>query len=130
MNWYGRLFRSGKPYELMSDSSDYNEQLGKQVGEWTTVANEDAVLVTSALHESCTLHAPVIDLDIEHVYYETSTDGHAALLLNVPLTPTQHDQLLDVLLDCGIIGKGFREASRRRGYASMRPPWVKKEAKS
>jgi hypothetical protein len=132
MNWYGRLFRSGKPSDLLSESEDYSNQLAQQVGEWVTTSDqllEEAVLVTSALHQSGLLHAPVIDLDIEHEYYPTSTPGHAALLLNVSLTPAQHDLLLDTLLECGIIQKGFREAARKRGYASMRPPWVKKEPK-
>lgn len=71
-------------------------------------------------------HMPVLDLDIEHVYYPSSTPGHAALLLNVDLPAALHWKLINVLEECGIIEPGFAEASRQRGYSAVRTPWTKK----
>lgn len=153
MNWFSRKFRNA-PNEMLSESTGELGELGVHLGEWCKgfepgafVAgiqlvdrpNPEATLVTSLMETTPTTelvwpgqarHAPVLDLDVEHVYYESSTPGHAALLLNVNLSDVDYWRLIDVLEDCGIIQHGFAEASRQRGYSACRTPWTKKPAKS
>ncbi len=150
MNWFGRKFRNA-PNEMLSESTGEPGDLGQHLGDWCmgvslpegSVHNPEATLVTSSLEPLPThtrngevieydfgheggLHAPVLDLDLEHVYYESSTPGHAALLLNVRLTWEQYSELIDVLESCGIIQHGFAEATCQRGYSAVRTPWTKK----
>lgn len=151
MKWYGRKFRNA-PNELMMDSE---VEVGEHLGEWcegtftydvTRVSdldrvvvsdyNPEATLVTSLLEPRLSpwggppsdreMHAPVLDLDIEHEYYPSSTPGHAALLLNVMLTPELHAKLLDVLAECGIVQSVWVDSNLIRGYAAVRTPWTKK----
>jgi hypothetical protein len=35
-------------------------------------------------------------------------------------------KLLDVLVEVGIVERGFRDASVKRGYTAVRTPWTKK----
>jgi hypothetical protein len=149
MNWYGRKFRNPPPEQIVASETD----LGEHIGDWIAMVPSDnpfdkvcapklvppreATLVTSVVDYSNDplslkstplpeVHAPVLDLDIEHIYYESSTPGHAALLLNVQLDWTEYVELLTVLNKCGIIQDGFFEASIQRGYSSVRTPWTKK----
>ncbi len=142
MNWFGRKFRNA-PNEMLSESTGELGDLGQHLGDWCpgtvdddimgTTPNPAATLVTSSLGKGQFIfdagveyHAPVLDLDLEHVYYESSTPGHAALLLNVSLTWDDYMELIDVLESYGIIQHGFAEASRQRGYSAVRTPWTKK----
>lgn len=146
INFGRRKFRNA-PNEMLSESTGELGDLGQHLGEWCPGEieymdgpiglgqyrpNPEATLVCSLIEpkfvfeKGAAYHMPVLDLDIEHVYYPSSTPGHAALLLNVQLPDDLHWKLIEVLEECGIIEPGFAEASRQRGYAAVRTPWTKK----
>lgn len=72
-------------------------------------------------------HKVLLDLDVEHYYVPSSTEGHGHLYINVDLTTPQFNVLLFTLQYLGIIQKGFAFLSIKRGFAALRFPWVKKE---
>ena len=72
-------------------------------------------------------HAPLLDLDVPHLYVPSSTPGHGHLYLDVELTQPEYFHLLDVLAKYGIIEGGWVAATKARGYATLRAPGVTKE---
>jgi hypothetical protein len=72
-------------------------------------------------------HKVLLDLDVEHYYVPSSTEGHGHLYINVDLSTAQYNVLLFTLQHLGIIQKGFAFLSIKRGFAALRFPWVKKE---
>lgn len=138
MNWFGRKFRNA-PNDQLSESGGEEGELGVHIGDWVELGTEphsEITLVTSLMdrpHDDASIgpvHAPVLDLDLEHIYYLSTTPGHAALLLNVALTWEDYLRLIDLLEELSIIEFGFAEATRQRGYSACRTPWTKKPAKS
>jgi hypothetical protein len=75
-----------------------------------------------------TLHAPVIDLDVPVAYVPSSTPGHGHLYVDVAMTAPQMWHLLQAMVDVGLVEEGFLNASKARGYTSVRLPWITKEA--
>jgi hypothetical protein len=73
-------------------------------------------------------HAPVIDIDIPHVYVPSSTPGHGHLYLDINMSNRAFWVLMEALVNAGVVEQGYLNASRARGYASVRLPWVKKES--
>lgn len=73
------------------------------------------------------MHKPVLDIDIPHQYYESSTEGHGHLYFDIDLTWDAYREILEVLAKHGIIGPGYLKASIARGYTAVRLPWVKKK---
>lgn len=87
----------------------------------------DANLITSRYEgEGIETHALLLDLDVEHIYVPSSTEGHGHLYVNLKLSRGEWERVMRELALVGVIGAGYREHSLRRGYASLRPPWVKK----
>lgn len=123
---------------MLSESTFVVGQFAEHLGEWCKLDEpcDEVTLVTSLLEprispwggqdDKTEWHAPVLDIDIDHIYYPSTTPGHAALLLNVQLKPDLYWKLINVLEECRIIEPGFAEASRQRGYSACRTPWTKK----
>lgn len=74
------------------------------------------------------LHRPVLDIDLPCTVIPSSTPGHMHLYINKRLTWPQYKKLLHALAEVGIIEQGYFEACRRRGYTSVRLPWITKDA--
>lgn len=105
---------------------------------WVTCKEEDraspgdANIITSVIYQnpdlldddSSTIHLPLIDLDIEHLYVKSSSYGHAHLYLNTQLTHEEYRELLRVLHKCGIIGKGTLDQLERDGSTQLRLPGI------
>lgn len=91
--------------------------------------NDINVVSSQVMHgERVEGHKPIIDLDIEHLYVKSSTEGHAHLVLNVTLSDDQYERLLTTLADCGIIGYGIIENQwKKEKHTAMRLPGIKKE---
>lgn len=134
-NFGNRKFRNA-PNEMLSESGEAGD-LGQHLGEWVELGTEphnEVTLVTSMMPDDpfCptdggeTYHMPALDLDCEHAYWESSTPGHGALLLNVPMDWDDYLRLIDLLEELGIIQFGYAEATRQRGYSALRTPWTKK----
>lgn len=88
----------------------------------------EANLITSCFQgEGIETHALLLDLDVEHVYVPSSTEGHGHLYVNVKLTRREWEAVMQALDNAGVIGNGFRQHSLQRGYASLRTPWVRKQ---
>jgi hypothetical protein len=72
------------------------------------------------------VHYPVIDLDVPVTYVPSTTEGHGHLYIDVPMTADQQWALLAVMVSVGLVEPGYLAASMKRGYTSVRLPWVKK----
>lgn len=72
------------------------------------------------------LHRPVIDIDMPAWLFESSTPGHHHLVIDRQMPFDDLVKLLRVMAEVGIVEPGFVAATERRGYSSMRLPWVKK----
>lgn len=71
-------------------------------------------------------HAPVLDLDVKHMYVPSSTEGKAHLYLDVPIPWSKYVKLLQIMAECGILEQGYVDASIARGYSAVRLPWISK----
>jgi hypothetical protein len=126
--------RSNHIYRKKTLSQDSNSDTA-----WQTLTPEDratpdvANIITSIVYDGPLLdedkvkiHSPIIDLDIEHYYVESSTPGHGHLYLNVQLTHAELLDLLTTLHKYGIIGKGTLKQFERDGCISARIPGIRK----
>lgn len=68
-------------------------------------------------------HAPLLDLDVAHVYVPSTHEGHAHLYIEgVELPWWKYRILLKVLAWAGIIEKGYEHFSVQRGFSAARLP--------
>lgn len=72
-------------------------------------------------------HRVVIDLDVPAYLLPSSTPGHSHLYIDVPISTDLLESLLITLADCGIVERGYADASIDRGYSAVRLPWVRKD---
>jgi hypothetical protein len=90
----------------------------------------EANLVTSvSSHQTnphTVLHKPQLDLDVPNHYLYSSTEGHGHLLVDVDIPWDKYLQWLQLSADLGIIQQGWVNASKRRGYTTLRLPHIKK----
>lgn len=93
------------------------------------VEPQDALMV-SALRSSVTGHeryALLLDLDHGATFYPSTTRGHGHLLIDAWLTKDQHDRVLDILAEVGVIEHGFARSGKASRFGStLRLPWVVK----
>lgn len=85
---------------------------------------DDANVVSSNLPDG--KHAPIIDLDFPHTYVPSTSDGHAHLYLDVPVSRWRFWALNLGLYLGGVIEKGYFVWSIRRGGNFVRRPGVHK----
>jgi len=71
-------------------------------------------------------HLPIIDLDFDHKYLESTEEGHGHLYLNVPISKFRWVILMCALRFAKVIEPGFFLWSLRRGHNQVRLPGVKK----
>jgi hypothetical protein len=112
-------------------NQDFSKQLPLSVDAYS---NDDTVevglsafsnLIGSQLCDS-DLHAPALDIDVPHSLTPSSTPGHGHLFIDVPMPWKKYKKLLKVMGECGILEKGYVDASIRRRGSFLRLPWVKK----
>lgn len=84
--------------------------------------------VISSKYRDGSGHALLLDMDIPVTYVPSTTSGHGHLYIEPvkPISDTGLNEILDVLAKWGIIEEGYAGASKRRGYTSLRLPWVQK----
>lgn len=87
---------------------------------------EEADVITSEGNTGSGQHYPVLDLDIPHQYYESTTPGHGHLYIDHPISWRDYKRLLRILARAGIIEEGYYSAALSRGYTSVRVPWRRK----
>lgn len=122
LDFFGRRFRNATN-EKLNDSS--SENFATEIGEWCE-EGPAATLVTSATGDSGDIHAPVLDIDLPCHWEPSTRPGHGHLYINRLMPWSNVVKLLDVLVEVGIVEPGFRDASVKRGYTSVRTPWTKK----
>lgn len=108
---------------------DSNVDLGEPFTEEQHASLEDATLLTSALvgpDGPTGYHTPAIDIDFPVRTRQTDTPGHYHLLIDKPMPWEKYKNLLDALVEAGLVQPGFRDASVKRGASSLRLPWVHK----
>jgi hypothetical protein len=87
----------------------------------------EASIMTSELLHSPGLHAPVLDIDLPAALVPSSTPGHYHLVIERAMTWRTYKRLLRAMTRAGLLEKGFTKMAIRRGYTSVRVPWVKKD---
>jgi len=73
-------------------------------------------------------HKPLIDLDLPVKLVPSGTPGHSHLYIDKAVTFDRYVAILKALADAGIVQWGFHDATRERGYGSLRHPDRPKEA--
>lgn len=111
--------------EFLSDGQDYSHSPQGEECDVFSGAN----VVTSRRTDAYGLerHAVLLDLDVPATLVPSSTEGHSHLYIDVSTGWHNYKRLLDALADCGVIERGYAEASKRKGASYLRLPWVKKE---
>lgn len=71
-------------------------------------------------------HMVMFDVDIPMAVVPSSTPGHQHVYFDTYVPKEKLFELLDVLADCGIVERGYAQASRARGFTALRLPWVRK----
>lgn len=119
------MFRKKFPKD--QDSNDTPE-IDKWTGPGQQVAPGQANLISSVVYrdENIKIHTPLIDLDVEHFYTQSTTPRHGHLAINVQLDHDTYGELLRVLHKCGIIGEGILKQYERDGQTNLRLPGIKK----
>jgi hypothetical protein len=117
------LNRAGrKPYSLVGEDPEWD----LSIVEAEVCPLEDANLLTSDALGRPGIHRVAIDVDLPAKLLPSSTPGHSHLYIDVDIPWDKYKKLLEVLADCDIIERGYARASIKRGYTSVRPPWVPK----
>ena len=114
----------------LSQDSEGTEKFDR----WTAVTEADratpesANVISSVLYDDgdTKIHLPLIDLDIEHFYVGSSTEGHGHLYINKQLTHEQYGKLLYALREAELIGEGIIKQYERDGGTTLRIPGVTK----
>ena len=122
-DFFSRTFWGTESGRLESRNGGYGYSTTKE----TVIPKscQDALLVGS-LREDGT-HAPVIDLDFSAELIPSTTEGHFHLYLNKALTPKEHEKLLKVLYEVGIIEYGFYHNSLKRKQAHVLMPGINRD---
>ena len=71
-------------------------------------------------------HRVVLDLDMPAAVISSSTPGHGHLYIDHELSWDEYVRLMDVMAEVGLLERGYVAASKRRGFTTVRLPWVRK----
>lgn len=129
--FYGRRFVAKQLDDFVDSREDFSTPVGVTSPEHRNNLkdnSDDCTLVISATGsdlENCK-HYPVIDLDVPCNLVPASRLGHTHLYINHPVSQSGMFEILEVLAKHGIVEDGYVAGSKRRGFASVRLPWVQK----
>jgi len=70
----------------------------------------------------------MLEIDIDHPIYfgPSSTKGHYHAIIAHDIPWSMYTAVLTTLSTVGVIQPGYAKASIKKGYAALRPPWVRK----
>ena len=71
-------------------------------------------------------HQILLDIDVPHVYIPSTTEGHGHLIFRRQVSFAAYLRLMEHMAELGLIEPGFVSATRNRGEAWLRVPWVAK----
>lgn len=84
-------------------------------------------LVTSLIDAKERTHMPTLDIDIPATLIPSSSSDHYHLYFDVEMSEEDYFKLLDVMAEVGILEDRYVEASKKRGFSSLRLPGAKKK---
>ena len=84
----------------------------------------EANLISSEIVDG--VHIPLIDIDMDAALLPSSTPGHHHLYIDKNMPFEDLIKLLEVMVEVGIVQKGFLEGTKKRGFSSLRLPHVSK----
>lgn len=89
---------------------------------------EEPNLITSRIEgRPDDIQAPCIDIDIPSRLVPSRTPGHNHLYFDVEVPWDKYMNLLDALVDCGIVESGYRDMAKKDGFTACRKPSVENE---
>lgn len=100
----------------LSQGYDYEKSFVVDFG-----INEDGANLISSKTEDG-FQAPAIDLDFPVDLIPSLTEGHFHLYLNKRLTWEQYKKLLNVMIEVGLVQKGWVESGSKWGCTFLRKP--------
>lgn len=132
----------GEPHDDVSHLSRYPHPLYKvekwgnsSAGEMDNVMKEtslpeEADIITSKISDSGSgkegMHTIMLDLDVPATLVPSSTPGHSHLYIDVPVFWKQYEEILTALGKVHVLESGYVRSSLKRGYTSLRLPWISK----
>lgn len=87
----------------------------------------DANLISSENEHG--YHHLMLDLDREHWYTESTSEGHGHLVIRTSLRIDQLQEIVDVLAKHGILENGIKRQADERGCLTLRMPGMRKDVK-
>ena len=73
------------------------------------------------------MHMPAIDIDFPCELVESSTPGHFHLYIDKEISLDHYLNILQAMMNAGIVQTGFYKSAVRRGQTFLRKPGVRKE---
>ena len=129
----GRIDREVRFANFTTKGRDEDGEYDEHVEPAIVGSYDEANVLTSIIAPSETTwdalvgqHAPVLDLDFPCTLLDSTTPGHHHLVIDRPLTWDQLVILMDAMAVVGLLEVGYVAAAKRRGYTSIRLPWVRK----
>ena len=90
----------------------------------------DATVITSEVKhprpELPNAHKVALDIDLPIKVIESSTPGHGHLYIDHEMSWENYVKLMEVMVEVGLLERGYLGASLQRGFTSLRLPWIKK----
>lgn len=111
-------------HNILFDGADYNDP---DIIAVDTVESANAFSSLIATGGNAGEHTIAIDLDVPAVLVPSSTPGHSHLYIDSPMSWDAYLAILKALGAAGVIEDGYVAASERRGFTTLRLPWIKKE---
>lgn len=71
-------------------------------------------------------HMILVDLDVEAALVPSSTPGHHHLYIDAEVRWEDYLAMLRAMQKCGVVEKGYVDATEARGEAYLRLPWIRK----
>lgn len=99
-----------------------------EVDETYHLATEETANLISSL-TGAGKHRPVFDIDFPVYCVPSSTEGHYHLYIEKDISWHQLYKILMAFRAAKIIQEGWFQGCVKRGFASVRPPWLKKGQK-
>lgn len=96
-----------------------------EVDPWVSDYDSANCVISKSSHEE-DVHYPVIDIDVPIRVVPSSTEGHSHLYIDQPMDASSMWNILEALVEAGVVEDGYYRASKDRGFTCVRLPWVKK----
>lgn len=131
VHWKEDLKDNGSDYDGVKKPFDMAE-LERRWDRRNTISGISKPMPDPNLVSSLTengMHAPAIDIDLPMHAVPSSTLGHFHLYFDKEMPWKDYEKLLKVMVEVGLVEKGFFEQAKKFQQTYLRLPHVKKEGK-